>query len=259
MPKVYCPTRQSDAKAKIPVPWKSTGISSISCCPAKLQTNPFVEAASRSCVPLPPRNSIDRSLVQFLIMSRRCSRFSDVPRKTIIVEEPSPRQRRYGTRSAVQKMRPSVRVGTAFQADIPELRPKNFPLDESREETLWIPEEDDSKARQLSEQLGLDEKLNFNQDERLLLALYIANYNVERAAWLIESIEDANPPDRTITLPRKRIGDQELVVFSRGVKRFRKNFSEIRRRLLPRFTVGELVELYYVLKEVQLRKKSSRK
>ncbi|KAK0406162.1 hypothetical protein QR680_018402 [Steinernema hermaphroditum] len=152
---------------------------------------------------------------------------------------PTPR-RTVSTRSTLRKVRDIARVGANFQADIPDFEPGTPFVDRICEEVLWIPDGDSGNVDKLSDSLELRRgRTKFVHDERLLLALYTTNYDIRRAAKLFHAIEEANPPDRTITLPRKRIAEEELIIFGRGVRRFRKNFFEIRRRLLHRFTMDD--------------------
>uniref|UniRef100_A0A1I7YE97 ELM2 domain-containing protein n=1 Tax=Steinernema glaseri TaxID=37863 RepID=A0A1I7YE97_9BILA len=146
------------------------------------------------------------------------------------------------------------RIGEAFQADVPSFSSSQPCLEDSREEALWIPEKDDSKAQRLRERLGLPPATRFAHDEQLLLALFKADYNVDRAMRHFHDVKHAT------STPKKTFTSEELATFAKALKlkRFRKDFFRIQKDFLPRFTVRELVELYYSLKHMDPWRKATK-
>uniref|UniRef100_A0A1I7ZXK3 ENDO3c domain-containing protein n=1 Tax=Steinernema glaseri TaxID=37863 RepID=A0A1I7ZXK3_9BILA len=150
-------------------------------------------------------------------MVRRSLRIKELESQDTTRKPPlPPRPQRIVTRSPTPEILIVPRIGGNFQADVPEFQDPKLCVDKCRE-TLWIPQADDSKIRKLSQVLGLTGRTKFAHDERLLLALYTADYNVLQATKLFNLIADANPPHRTITLPRKVARKEELLLFTKGI------------------------------------------
>ncbi|KAK0409160.1 hypothetical protein QR680_004376 [Steinernema hermaphroditum] len=150
------------------------------------------------------------------------------------------------------------RIGDTYQADIPDLLVAEPCIDNNREDALWIPQKSGDPVKDLSRQLSLEGTTEHSNEEALLFSLYIANYSVERARTLFSSGDQVNAPDRTITLPRKPFKQKEWLAFKRGLKMYGKDFRKIQRRYLRDRTVGDLVEVYYDLKQCHYKEISKK-
>uniref|UniRef100_A0A1I7XY18 ELM2 domain-containing protein n=1 Tax=Steinernema glaseri TaxID=37863 RepID=A0A1I7XY18_9BILA len=142
------------------------------------------------------------------------------------------------------------RIGSQFQAAIPDFQP-SAPSKRHAEQCLWIPNGNGEVAERLSFRLGV----NCSRDERLLFSLLVEKYNVTRAHALFLASKEPNAPRRTFPPQRKSFSEHEVLAFLRGVRLLGKKFSKIKGAFLPHRTVGELVHLYYVYKQMDKRNK----
>uniref|UniRef100_A0A1I7Z1X7 SANT domain-containing protein n=1 Tax=Steinernema glaseri TaxID=37863 RepID=A0A1I7Z1X7_9BILA len=142
------------------------------------------------------------------------------------------------------------RVGPAYQTMTPDYFGPN-PTEPSthKGKTMWIPQATEETIEEVYRTFGQDQLVPRYDDEEVLHALYSNGYCVPTRIEEIEEHGLVNPPKRTINNPRRTFSAAEVDEFEEGLMMFGKNFFNIRKRYLPKHTVGELIEFYYTWKK----------